>query len=162
MTACLSEIAAILEQEINVAEELEKNLAGQKQALLDWNMDSLLAALDARATWLGRLETLERERAECLARCGYEQSGTTLRHLLSALPPDVPQRDRLAALRGDSEKIFRRVQADERVLHELMEELLAHIHGALKSLLPSNAATYGETGITEPARPQTVLLHGRA
>jgi len=162
MNACLSELAAILEQEITVAEELEQNLAGQKQAVLDWNMEQLIAQLDARTPWLSQLEALERQRADCLVRSGFDHRTTTLRHLLAGLPPDAPERDRLAALQGDSKKIFRRLQADERLLHELMENLLGHIHGALKSLLPPQPTTYGETGVAEAPRPETTLLHGRA
>ena len=162
MNPCLSELAAILEQEITVAEELERNLAAQKQAVLDWNMDQLIAQLDARTPWLGRLETLEQQRVDCLGRCGFDRRMTTLRQLLAGLPPDAPERDRLAALQGDSKKIFRRLQADERLLHELMENLLAHIHGALKSLLPPEPTTYGETGAAQAPRPETTLLHGRA
>ena len=162
MNDCLSELAGILEQEITVAEELGQNLAAQKLALLDWNMDELIARIEARAPWLSRLDTLERQRADCLERCGVDHRTATLRHLLSELRPNAPERDRLAALGGDSEKIFRRLKADERVLHELMEMLLAHIHGALKSLLPAGSATYGENGLAEAPRPQTTLLHGRA
>ena len=162
MNACLSELAGILEQELTVAEELEQNLAGQKQAILDWNMERLIAQLDARAPWLSRLEALENQRADCLVRSGFDHRTITLRHLLAALPPDAPERDRLATLQGDSKIFFRRLQADERLLHELMENLLAHIHSALKSLLPPEPTTYGETGVAEAPRPETTLLHGRA
>jgi len=162
MNACLTELAAILEQEIAVAEELERNLSAQKQAVIEWNMDQLIAQVDARAPWLGKLEALEQQRAECLDRAGFDHRLTTLRHLLAGLPPKTPERDRLAALQGDSKKIFSRLQADERLLHELMENLLAHIHGALKSLVPPASTTYGETGVAEPPRPETALLHGRA
>jgi len=162
MNACLSELAAILEQEIAVAEELERNLSAQKQAVLDWNMDALLAEIDARAPWLSLLAQLEHKRADCLCQSGFDGAAVTLRQLLGALPPNAPERDRLTVLQGDSKKIFRRLQADERYLHELMENLLGHIHGALNSLLPPGSATYGETGVAELPRPETTLLHGRA
>ena len=162
MNACLSELAGILEQELTVAEELEQNLAAQKQAILDWNMEQLIAQLDARTPWLSQLEALEHQRADCLVRSGFDHRTTTLRHLLAGLPPDAPERNRLAALRGDSKMFFRRLQADERLLHELMENLLAHIHSALKSLLPPEPTTYGETGVAETPKPETTLLHGRA
>ena len=162
MNACLAELAAILEQEIAVAEELERNLAAQKQAVLYWNMDQLIARVDARAPWLGKLEALEQQRAECLGRAGFDHRQTTLRHLLAVLPPKTPERDRLAALQGDSKKIFNRLQADERHLHELMENLLTLIHGALESLMSPASTTYSETGATEAPGPHTALLHSRA
>jgi hypothetical protein len=162
MNACLSELAGILEQELTVAEALEQNLAAQKQAVIDWNMDQLIAQVDARAPWLSLLAELEQKRADCLCQSGFDGQAVTLRQLLGVLPPNAPERDRLTALQGDSKKIFRRLQADERLLHELMENLLGHIHGALKSLLPPGPTTYGETGVAEAPRPETTLLHGRA
>ena len=162
MNACLSELAAILEQEITVAEALEENLTAQKRALLDWNIGQLMAHLDARAAWLGSLEALERRRLECLINSGFDHQNTTLRRLLADVPAHDPERDRLAALRGDSARIFRRLQADERDLRDLMESLLGHIQGALKFLAAPAAMTYGETGVAEPPRAETSLLHGRA
>jgi flagellar biosynthesis/type III secretory pathway chaperone len=162
MNVSLADLAAILEQEIGIAEELERNLAAQKQAVIDWNMDGLLAQIEARALCLNRLDQWEKKRADCLAQAGFDDQAVSLRSLLAALPPNAPERDRLSVLGGNSKEIFRRLQADERHLHELMENLLAHIHGALSSLVPAASPTYGETGMAEPARPATTLLHGRA
>lgn len=166
MNLSLEDLAGIIEQEIAIAEELERNLAAQKQAVIEWNMDALLTEIEARALCLSRLDDWEKKRTDCLAQAGFDHQAVTLRRLLAALPPNTPERDRLSVrlsvLGGNSREIFRRLQADERHLHELMENLLAHIHGALSSLVPPGSATYGETGMAEPSRPATTLLHGRA
>jgi flagellar biosynthesis/type III secretory pathway chaperone len=162
MNACLSELAGILEQEVAIAEELERNLSAQRHAIIEWNMDALLAHIEARAPWLRRLDELERKRIQYFPQSSLDHGSVTLGRLLATLPVNAPERERLTALRGDSQKIFRRLQADERHLHELMENLLAHIHDALNSLLPPATTTYGETGVAELAPPATALLHGRA
>ena len=162
MNSWLNDLAVILEQEIAVAEALERNLAAQKQAVVEWNMDALLVEIDARGPWLSRLDELERQRTQCLTQSGFDHGAITLRHLLAALPPDAPERRRLTVLQGNTKEIFRRLQADERHLHELMENLLAHIHGALNSLVPPESTTYGETGMAEAPRTATTLLHGKA
>jgi len=58
MSLALDRLAAILEQELAVAEELETNLAAQKQAIVDWNIENLLGQIAARESWLRLLGEL--------------------------------------------------------------------------------------------------------
>jgi flagellar biosynthesis/type III secretory pathway chaperone len=162
MNVSLMDLAGILEQEIVIAEELERNLAAQKQAVIDWNMDKLLAEIEARGPLLRSLDELERQRLNCLGQAGFDDNSVKLRQLIANLPSNSAERERLAALQRSTKATFQRLQADEHYLHELMENLLAHIHGALNSLLAPQRPTYGESGAAELARPAPTLFHGKA
>ena len=162
MNLSLQDLAAIIEQEVAIAEELGRNLSAQKQAVIDWNMDKLLAQIEARGPLLHSLDELERQRSNCLGQAGFDGNTVKLRQLIANLPSNSAERERLAALQRSTKAVFQRLQSDERYLHELMENLLAHIHGALNSLIPPESAVYGETGAAESARPASTLFHGKA
>jgi flagellar biosynthesis/type III secretory pathway chaperone len=161
MDVSLNELGDILDQEIAVAEQLTNNLTAQKQAIADWNMDQLLARIEARRPLLHSLDELERQRLTCLESTGCDQP-VQLRQLIRNLPADSAERRRLAALQQTTKATFVRLQADQQYVHALMENLLAHIHSALNSVLPIESAIYGETGSAELTRPASTLFHGKA
>jgi flagellar biosynthesis/type III secretory pathway chaperone len=161
MESSLNQLGDILDLEIAVAEQLAGNLTAQKQAIADWNMDHLLAQVEARLPLLHSLDELERQRLGCLDHAGCDQP-IQLRQLIKDLPANSAERQRLAALQQNSKTIFTRLQTDEQYVHTLMENLLAHIHSAMNSVLPPENAVYSETGAAESARPASKLFHGKA
>lgn len=160
MTISLNELAAILEQELAVAEKLENNLAAQKQAIVDWNAEALLATIDAREPWLRRLEELEAERSACLAQHDDHGKKLSLRDLLALAPPATPELPQLRALQQRAKRIFTRLHTDERRFNALLKNLSNLIDEAWSPLAQSAAPTYGENGAGQ--RPTVNLLHSRA
>jgi flagellar biosynthesis/type III secretory pathway chaperone len=157
----LNQLGDILDLEIAVAEQLTSNLTAQKQAIAEWDMDQLLAQVEARLPLLHSLDELERQRLSCLDQAGCDQP-VQLRQLINGLPANSTERRRLAILQQNSKTIFTRLQTDEQYFHTLMENLLAHIHSALNSVLPLESPVYSETGAAESARPASTFFHGKA
>lgn len=161
MNAQVTQLAEVLEEEVSVGEELERNLAAQKQALIGWDVTGLLQHITAREPWLRALGSLEHKRKEILNEIHLSSDAVTLRQLLSALPEDAPEAARLRHLRERERKIFTRLDSDERALHELMENLFAHIQEALRPLMRSAAPLYTETGTAEPSRTRSAIIHSK-
>jgi hypothetical protein len=82
--------------------------------------------------------------------------------MLSAFPQDPSETARLRCVRERAHEIFTRLHNDERALHRLMENLLAHIQEALRPLLHSAAPLYGETGVAERPKSMSALIHSKA
>jgi flagellar biosynthesis/type III secretory pathway chaperone len=162
MAGFLAQLTAVLEQEISIAEELECNLAAQKKALVGWNIAELLQQITAREPWLRALSALENKRADILKELRFSKNAVTLRHLISAFPQDGSETARLRCIRERACDIFTRLHNDEQALHRLMENMLAHIHEALRPLLHSTAPLYSETGAAEPPKPTSALIHSKA
>ena len=162
MSLSLQNLATIIEQEMAIAEQLGRNLSAQKQAVIEWDMDNLLAHIEARGPLLHSLAELEQQRSNCLGDAGFDHNSVRLRQLIAALPSNSAEWERLAALQRSTKAVFQRLQVDEHYLHELMENLLAHIHGALNSLIPPERPIYGESGAAELTRPASTLFHGKA
>lgn len=161
MNALVTRLAAVIEEEISVGEELERNLAAQKKALVAWDVAGLLQHITAREPWLRALGALEIKRKEILQGTELSNNAATLRQLLAKLPKDVPEAQRLRHLRERGGEIFTRLDSDEHALHGLMENLQAHIQEALRPLLRSAAPLYSESGTAEPARPTSALIHSK-
>jgi flagellar biosynthesis/type III secretory pathway chaperone len=161
MNAHVTQLADVLEEEVSVGEELERNLAAQKQALIGWDVAGLLEQITAREPWLRALGALEIKRKEILQRPELSNNAATLRQLLAKLPKDALEAQRLRHLRERGREIFTRLDSDEHALHGLMENLLAHIQEALRPLLRSAAPLYSEAGTAEPARPPSALIHSK-
>jgi flagellar biosynthesis/type III secretory pathway chaperone len=161
MNAQVTQLTDVLEEEVSVGEELERNLAAQKQALIDWDVNGLLQKITEREPWLRSLGALENKRIEIIKQLYLSSDAMTLGQLLSRLPQDAPETARLRHLRGRGRGIFTRLNRDERALHELMENLLAHIQEALRPLMRSAAPLYSETGTAEPSRTESALIHSK-
>jgi flagellar biosynthesis/type III secretory pathway chaperone len=156
-----AELIAVIEEEILVGEELRRNLEEQKKALLAWDVAALLHQVDAREPWLRSLGELEQRRQQVMKGITPYLSPMTLRELIVKFPSGTPERDRLSSLQEGARKVFTRLQADERHVHGLIENLLAHIQEALSPLIQSDVSLYGETGVAMP-RSRPGLIHGKA
>lgn len=158
----LAELEAIIEDEILVGEALRRNLEEQKNAVLAWDVVALMQQVDAREGWLRSLGQLERRRQQVMEGIIIPLSRPmTLRELIATLPSGKPERERLSRLQEAVRKVFTRLQADERHVHGLIENLLAHVQEALSPLMQSDVSLYGETGVaTSRSRPG--LIHGKA
>jgi flagellar biosynthesis/type III secretory pathway chaperone len=157
-----TELVSIIEEEISVAEELQRNLAEQQKALLAWDVAALLYQVEAREPWLRSLGELERRRHRVMKEITPYLSSMTLRELISKVPLGAPEHDRLSKLRDGARKAFTRLQAEERHVHGLIENLLAHIQEALSPLGQSDISLYGETGVATPRSRRPGLMLGKA
>lgn len=162
MNVHLNKLAGVLEEEIAVGEELWRNLTAQKQAIVEWDVTHLLEHIEARESWLASLGQLEEKRSEVLKQMAPSAVSTTLAQLLVQLPPDEVNGDRLRDLRERVRSIFTRLQADEKKLSGLMENLLVHIQDALRPLMVPSVAVYGDTGVASGQRPAAGLIQGKA
>ena len=158
----LNELATVLEEEIAVGEELSHNLAAQRQALICWDMDALIAKIEERGPWLRSLGELEVRRHNLLAQGGGPNESVTLRRLIAACPEDLPARHRLQTVRARARETFVRLQADERNVNGLMENLLSHLNEALRPLARPAVSLYGDTGAAAVQRPSSALIRNKA
>lgn len=162
MSLHVAELAAVLEEEIAVAEELSRNLTAQKAAIAAWDASGLLQELERREDCLRTLGILEQRRSEILKQIDSPSEPATLRRLLAHLPPQSPERAHMGRLRERARNIFTRLRAEERYLSGLMETLLSHIQAALSPLVRDAAPVYTETGVAGPKRPASALVHSKA
>jgi flagellar biosynthesis/type III secretory pathway chaperone len=161
MVGHLAQLTGVLEEEILIGEELERNLTAQKNALLGWDVDALLQQIAAREPWLRSLESLEMKRTHILKEIRSSNDAVTLRQLIYAFPQDSSETARLRCIRERANEIFTRLRNNERAFHRLMENMLEHIQEALRPLVHSAAPVYGENGAAEPSRPMCSLIHNK-
>lgn len=161
MSTALELLATVLEEELAVAEELENNLAAQKRAIVDWNVEALLEQIAARESWLSLLAELDDKRRQFLNQSGLPQQLTTLRQLLAGMAPEAPEFSRLSDLQARSRAVFTRLQADQRNLHGVMSHISAHVQEALAGITRPEPSVYGETGVAGSAPVVSALLQSR-
>jgi hypothetical protein len=162
MTGPLNDLAALLEEEIAVGEELSRNLAAQRRALICWDIDALIAEIEAREPWLRSLGELEVRRQNLLTRMAAPNESVTLSRLIAECPSSLPTRLHLQTVRARARETFVRLQADERNMNGLMENLLSHINGALGPFARPAVALYGDTGAATPQRPSSAFIRSKA
>lgn len=163
MVGHLAQLTGVLEEEISIGEELERNLAAQKKALIGWDVAGLLQEIAAREPSLRSLGALEQKRADILSEIRSSNDGVTVRQLISAFPQDASDSARLRCIRERAQEIFTRLHHDEHAFHCLMENMLCHIQEALRPLLQSPAALYGEKGAAElSSRATSALIRNKA
>ena len=162
MNPKLNDLAAVLEEEIAVGDELRLNLAAQRQAVVAWDMDALIARIAAREAWIRSLSELEARRVRIVEAQGTPDYPVTLSQFIMACPEDLPTHQRLQSARARARETFSRLQADERDLNVLMENLQTHLHEALKPLAGPSLPLYGDTGATTPLRPSSALIRNKA
>jgi hypothetical protein len=158
----LNDLAVVLEEEIAVGEELSHNLAAQRQALICWDIDALTAKIEERGPWLRSLAELEARRHNLLAQGAAPNESVTLRCLIAACPEDLPERHRLQTVRARAHETFVRLQADERNVNGLMENLLSHLNEALRPFARPAVSLYGDTGAAAVQRPSSALFRNKA
>jgi flagellar biosynthesis/type III secretory pathway chaperone len=162
VNTALSRLFDVLEEEIVVGEELSRNLAAQKHAIIGWDIAGLLQAIDAREPHLHSLAELEKKRRQILEELRLSDQPLTARQLIVALPEDAPERARLRGLRERTRLTFTRLHADEWNLHRLMENLQSHIQEALGPLTVPSVPLYGETGVPAPQRSSSAFICSKA
>jgi hypothetical protein len=162
MISDLNDLAAVLEEEIAVGEDLRRNLACQRQALVEWNMEALIAGIDRREMSLRSLGELEQRRLAMLRESGAADASIKLKHLIARSPDGLPGRGRLQAARRRALETFLRLQADERSLNGFMEDLLAHLREAFKPLTRPPVSVYGDDGSAAPERPASAFIRSKA
>jgi hypothetical protein len=162
MNAELNELAAVLEEEIAVGEQLRRNLAAQRQAIVAWDMAALIAEIEAREPLLRVLGELEGRRLRFLLRDGAPDAPVTLSRLIAECNAALPTRQRLCTVRARARETFTCLQADQNSLNGLMLNLVSHLHEALRPLARPAVALYGDTGAAATQRPSTALVRNRA
>jgi hypothetical protein len=161
VSADISQLFSLLENELSVGEGLTQNLKAQKQAILDWDIVKLLEEINVRESWLRSMRELEEKRCEIIRRVSPPNSAMTLRQIIATLPEE-PKRVSFDQLRERMRKVFTSLELEERKLHELMEGLLAHIQEGLNVLAPTAVPVYSENGIPPSSYNKSSLLHGKA
>ena len=162
MNLKMNELAAVLEEEIAVGDQLRSNLAAQRRALIAWDMEALNARIGAKEAWVRSLGKLEAVRARMVQIQGDCARPISLRELIRACPENLPERQRLESIRLRAREIFLQLQADERDLNGLMETLLSHFHAALKPLASPPVAVYCESGAAASEQPRSTLIRSKA
>ncbi|MGH7930375.1 MAG: flagellar export chaperone FlgN [Candidatus Binatia bacterium] len=158
----LNELAAVLEEEIAVGDELRLNLAAQRHALVAWDMEALIARIEARESCIRSLSELEARRVRIVEAQEASNNPVTLSQLITACPENLPARQRLQSVRKRARETFSRLQADERDLNGLMENLQSHLHEALKPLARPSVPLYGDTGAAALQSPSSALIRSKA
>jgi hypothetical protein len=158
----MNELAAVLEEEIAIGDQLRLNLAAQRDALVAWDMDALNAEIEAREAWVRSLGELEARRARLVEIQTHPGQPITLRDLIKVCPSNLPERQRLESIRVRARETFLKLQADERDLTGLMETLLSHFHAALKPLASPPVAVYGESGAAASECPSSAFIRNKA
>jgi hypothetical protein len=158
----LTDLIALLEEEIAVGERLLLNLATQREALVAWNMQKLLSEMDAREASIRALNELETRRLNLLQTQETGNCPFTLGQLIGRCRESSPARHRLESVRTKARAIFSRLQKDDRDLNGLMKTLQTHLHEALKPLACPAVPLYDESGAALRQRPSTAIMHSKA
>jgi hypothetical protein len=156
-----NDFAALLDEEAAVGEELRGNLAAQRRALVAWDMQALIAGIDAREAYLRSLAELERRRIMLLEQAGVTDTSFQLKQLIAHIPDGLPIRRRLATARARALETFTRLQADERNLNSFMASLLEHLRDAVSPLARPDVSLYGDTGAAPSQRPVSAFIRNR-
>jgi hypothetical protein len=158
MTA-LTELIAVLENEVRLGERLLQNLAAQKDAILAWDSSALLEHVEEKEHLVRKLAEMEGQRQEAIRRLltahglPGEDGAPALKSLLAQLPP-TPYKAMLDLLQQRSWRIYSRLRVAERQLSGLMGALLNHIGEALGLLTtPSQIPLYAGNGALAASRP---------
>jgi hypothetical protein len=86
MKHALTELAAVMEEEVRIGEELLRNLADQKEAILSWDSSTILARVEEKEVLIHRLGTMEEKRQAIMVQlCRSPGKNPSLRELLAQL-----------------------------------------------------------------------------
>jgi hypothetical protein len=163
MMQSLTELIAVLEEEVLLGETLLRNLAAQKEAVLAWDSSTLLKKLEEKELLLRQLAVQEERREEAVQQLLFEHGlpdveGTpALKTLLASLPA-TPQTAALDHLHRRAWQIFSHLRTGEKHLTQLMGVLFDHLSDALGSLTPSQVSLYGGKGTLTTSRPAPGLV----
>jgi hypothetical protein len=156
----LSELTAVVGEEVAIGRDLLNNLAAQREAILGWKIGELIERIESRESLFSSLANLERRRRRLIGVItGEDREDLTLTEIIAGNPSAENISD-LERLQKDARKLYTRLHAEEKSLLGLMENLLGHIHEALSPLAAPEVALYG---ITAPsARVSSGLIQGKA
>lgn len=163
MMPALTELIAVLEEEVQVGEELLLNLAAQKEAILAWDSSALLKHVGKKELLVRRLGTMEQRREAAVRRLvdahGLPSCEKTpaLKELLAQLA-HTSQTATVDHLQHRAWQIYSRLRAEEKHLTSLMGTLLGQITAALQSFTPPSVSLYGEKGTLTASRPAPGLV----
>jgi hypothetical protein len=156
----ISNLIAVLEAEVFAGENLQRNLNCQKQAIIAWDVEALLAHVEAREVCLRGLAELESRRIESLAALPLAPTPSDLTQLIAQIP--APEQARLRHLQRRSRKTFVRLWAEDQALQTLKQNLVGHIHEAMNHLAHHGASVYGESGQAASSRCAPGLIYEKA
>jgi FlgN protein len=157
MTDDLSELTAVLAEEVALGRELLDNLSAQREAILCWKISDLIDRVENRELLFSNLTILERRRKRLVEQLtGDEAATVTLSGIIADRPAGAA--DELARLQKAARRLYSRLHSEERNLFDLMQNLLQHIREALTPLAEPEVALYG--GAAAP-RLSSGLIQGK-
>jgi Mg2+ and Co2+ transporter CorA len=149
MTHELTELAAVVGEEISLGQDLLENLAAQRQAILEWKISSLIERIEGRESLLSNLGAMEERRRAIVSRLGGTDDATLSLTEILCRVSQADQAGELQRLQADARRTYTRLQAEEKSLLNLMDNLLQHIRDALSPLSRPDMRLYGEQGTSD-------------
>ncbi|MGH8514777.1 MAG: flagellar export chaperone FlgN [Gammaproteobacteria bacterium] len=160
MTQDLTELAAAIGEEISLGQDLLDNLSAQRKAILGWEISTLIERIESREALLLNLGAVEEKRQRIVSRLGGEEANPSLQGILGRAS-SAAEATELGRLREQARRIYVQLQAEEKSLLSLMENLLGHIREALSPLILPEVRLYGEQGAAGSSRPSSGLIQGK-
>jgi hypothetical protein len=159
----LNNLINVLHEEVQVGEDLLHNLSAQRSAILAWDAALLLERLSEKELLVYRLANVVDEQRELMARMidPPRDHRAVLSELLVRLPSGA-EREAISELQEQAHALYTRVQAEERHLAEVLENLLGHMRTLLTPLAEAPVHVYGRSGGTAVARASSGLIQGKA
>jgi hypothetical protein len=156
----LGELAAILEDEVYLGQQLLQNLEAQKSAVLAWDAAALIACLEEMEVLAGRLDSAEKNRRDIMASVLYSEANLSLGELLARIPPG-PLRSKLSSLRREAREVYGRLAREEKSLLALVQSLAGCLQQAFDGLSHRQAGLYGECGALAPPSRESKLVEAK-
>jgi hypothetical protein len=157
MTQDLTELAAAIGEEISLGRDLLDNLSAQRKAILGWEISTLIERIESRAALLLNLGAVEEKRQRIVSRLSGEEANLSLQAILGRAS-SAAEATELSRLGEQARRTYMQLQAEEKSLLSLMENLLGHIREALSPLTLPEVRLYGNTA---SARPSSGLIQGK-
>ncbi|HEY3304555.1 MAG TPA: flagellar export chaperone FlgN [Candidatus Binatia bacterium] len=160
MTQDLTELAAAIGEEISLGQDLLDNLSAQRKAILAWQISTLIERIESREALLLNLGAVEEKRQRITSQLGGGDTNLSLQAILGRAS-SAEQATELSRLREQARRVYAQLQAEEKSLLSLMENLLGHIREALSPLTLPEVRLYGEQGAAGASRPSSGLIQGK-
>jgi len=156
----IQELSDVLQEELEVAESLSRNLQAQKDAILKWDIETLIARAEERELQAKKLETLEQRRKSVIEEL-TEDKQITLKEFVAKFSP-ASEASRLLALRQNLKNIFSRLRIEEKKVLLLMQNILDNLREALGLLQYCPVRVYEKEGRASEPRPESGLIKVKA
>jgi hypothetical protein len=157
MTQDLTELAAAIGEEISLGQDLLDNLSAQRKAILGWEIATLIERIESREALLLNLGAVEEKRQRITSQLSGEEANLSLQGILGRAS-SAAEATELSRLREQARRTYMQLQAEEKSLLGLMENLLGHIREALSPLTLPEVRLYGNTAAP---RSSSGLLQGK-